>query len=449
VLFHNSFVTGEAMSFVKSQRVVIEGKTKVVTAVEGDDRFVIQVSKDKVTKNDDPDATITLEGKGAWSTTTTSRVFEVLRDAGLPVAYVEQTGANEFVAPNCRMIPLECIARRKGTGSYRKRNPHQPDGIVFHRLLTEYFLKTTRGVLRHVHGGESRVMPDNPANADNRPDDDPFIVNPQEGTWRLSHSKLPVWDPSARIVAEVSNSYVLPEGVTIPMLDELTRKVFLVLEGAWGTMGFRVVDFKIEYGVDHKGKLLVADVIDADSWRMKSPDGAEVSKQIFRDNRPASELAEKYALAARLSERLHIPKQAIVLWRGSKDDSVPDIPKIPGVEVVDLVCSAHKSPARTLLLLDDVLNKFPGGGAIIAVVGMSNGLGPLLSARTSWPVFGVPAKFGDRPHDVWSSLELPSNVPMLTVANPKNAVLAALNHLAMSNPAVYAARQFDIEELDK
>jgi hypothetical protein len=44
---------------------------------------------------------------------------------------------------------------------------------------------------------------------------------------------------------------------------------------------------------------------------------------------------------------------------------------------------------------------------------------------------------------------MPSQVPMLTVLSPKNAVLAGLNILAQTNPIAYMYRQHAIEELDK
>lgn len=430
--------------------VLMTGKTKAVYQVEGDPSLAILDSKDHVTKNDDPDQTITLEGKGGWSTATTCRVFELLRDAGLPVAYKEQLSATTFLAPACKMIPLECIARRRGVGSYRKRNPHIPDGQRFHSLVTELFLKTTRGSFRRFGTDETmEVMPPNAANKDNRPDDDPLILDAHATTWQLGHPKYPVYDSSARIKTAISPVYVLPEGITVAMLDGFTRKAFLVLERAWGMLGCSLVDYKIEFGIDSAGALLISDVIDADSWRLKNPAGEEMSKQIFRDNRPTSELAEKYQMAASLVGRFRIPKQAVVFWRGSDNDGLPKDLNMPaGVNTVDIVCSAHKSPGAALCRLEETLDQYPDGGVIIPLVGMSNGLGPILSARTSWPVLGVCVSAKDNPNDVWSNLRLPSNVPMATFLSVENAVLHALNILSATNPAAYMQRQFDIEKLD-
>jgi phosphoribosylaminoimidazole carboxylase/phosphoribosylaminoimidazole-succinocarboxamide synthase len=57
----------------------------------------------------------------------------------------------------------------------------------------------------------------------------------------------------------------------------------------------------------------------------------------------------------------------------------------------------------------------------------------------------VPASARDFPEDVWSSLRAPSNVPVMTVLEPANAVLAALQILAARNPRLYAHVRSEIE----
>jgi phosphoribosylaminoimidazole carboxylase/phosphoribosylaminoimidazole-succinocarboxamide synthase len=66
-----------------------------------------------------------------------------------------------------------------------------------------------------------------------------------------------------------------------------------------------------------------------------------------------------------------------------------------------------------------------------------------LAAHTSVPVITVPAGYRDFPEDVWSSLRAPSDVPVMTVLEPGNAVLAALQLLAARNPALYALTRLD------
>jgi phosphoribosylaminoimidazole carboxylase/phosphoribosylaminoimidazole-succinocarboxamide synthase len=201
-------------------------------------------------------------------------------------------------------------------------------------------------------------------------------------------------------------------------------------------------------GITPDGKLVVSDVIDADSWRLRDAGWQELSKQLFRDCVDIETVADKYALAAKLVQRFRIPKQAIVVWRGSKSDLIPEIPEVAGIEVVNVVMSGHKSPRLCMEKLEELLALYPEGGVILACVGRSNGLGPTLSARTTWPVIGIVMSHKNFPDDAWSNLRVPSQVPMATMLEPGNAVLAALNILSQKNPAAYAIRQLAVEALD-
>lgn len=228
----------------------------------------------------------------------------------------------------------------------------------------------------------------------------------------------------------------------------MLKQVALVLEGAFSQLGIRFIDFKIEFGITTTGKLVIADVIDNDSWRARDCNWNELSKQLFRDNASRKLIENKYALMAELVQSFKIPKQALIIWKGSEADTSPVIPKISGVTVREVILSGHKSPQKCLHKLESILAEYPEGGVILPVVGMSNGLGPTIAARTSWPVITIPATVKATPRDVWSSLNAPSQVPLMTVLSPKNAVLAALNILAQKNPAAYMVRQLAIEELD-
>jgi phosphoribosylaminoimidazole carboxylase / phosphoribosylaminoimidazole-succinocarboxamide synthase len=434
----------------KKGKIFAEGKTKRFYEVEGDDFHLIAESKDDITKNDNPDETRQMSSKAKLATITTCEVFELLKKAGIPVAYEKQLSEKEFLAVKSEMIPLEVIARRYAVGSYLKRYPNfaKKKGEAphrFHRLVFELFLKTTGGKFVGKDGISERDMPIDEETG--RPIDDPFILNPKDEEWVLRHPKVPEWDAKSNLNISIFRTFVLSQGITVEKIKEITRKIFLVLEGAWSQLNCRLIDFKIEFGIDKNGNLVVADVIDNDSWRLRDSNWDELSKQLFRDNADMENIADKYALVANLVKKFHIPKQALVLWRGSKDDKLPDVPLVAGVEKVEVVKSGHKEPENCLPILEEVLGKYPEGGAILALVGMSNGLGPILATRTSWPVISVPLTVKEKPHDVWSSLEMPSNVPNATILSPKNAVLATLNVLAQKNPVAYMHRQYAIEEL--
>jgi len=105
---------------------------------------------------------------------------------------------------------------------------------------------------------------------------------------------------------------------------------------------------------------------------------------------------------------------------------------LEGYEVaVDMrVASAHKTPeaiGRIAKEYNDSLEP----GAIIAVAGLSNGLGGALAANATLPVFNCPVfkDASDMALNINSSLMLPSMTPASTAIRPENASLAALRSL--------------------
>lgn len=437
----------------QKKKLLAEGKTKKIWGVLGCKDTVIIAYKDTITAFDDPKYTKKFATKAIYSTTTTCRVFELLRKAGIPIAYQEQISPTEFLAQKCDMISLEVIARRFAVGSFLKRHPDftpeekQPPRL-FHRLVTEFFLKTTKGQLLDPDGKVLLKGLD-----PKKKEEDPFILNPYDKNWQLFHSKKPAWDPQANLNRTIKASLVVHNKVQkrIKEMENILRKVFLVLEGAWNTLGLHFIDMKIEFGVSaNANDLLVADVIDNDSWRLQNMKWEELSKEAFRQGEELDEVERKYGVVTSLVEQFRIPKQVLVLWRGSPKDEFPKLMSLKdyGVDVVKVTLSGHKSPRMCLNKLDRILGDYPDGGVIVAKVGRSNGLGPILAARTSWPVIAIPATLENSPEDVWSSIRMPSSVPLATTWPEKNAILMALNILAIKNPLLYMWRQKQIEELD-
>ncbi len=442
----------------KKSRLLAEGKTKKIFEVVDQPNLIIGEYKNTITAYDDPTRTKSFASKARYSNLVNCQVFKLLKEAGIPVACRGKISETEFLAEKCLMIPLEIVARRNPVGSYTKRYPHlaRPAGEPphrFHRLVIEFFLKTTKGELVGQIDSEKRILIE--GLDPQKGEEDPLIINPFDDDWSLFHSKKSLWDQAANLNKKVEAAKVIGFNPKekIKTLENLMRDIFLVLEGAWNILGYHLIDLKIEVGLDVDGKIIVADVIDSDSWRLRDEKWEELSKEFFRQGGDLDEVEKKYGLVAHLVEQFRLPKQAVVLWRGSDKDLFPEINSKLAlikkfVDFKEITLSGHKSTQACLNKLEEILRDYPAGGVIITKVGMSNGLGPVLATHTSWPVIAIPAALKDFPDDIWSSLRLPSNTPMIVIAADNNAVDCALNILARSNPSVYMIRQKEVESLD-
>jgi len=388
--------------------VVIEGKTKVVRKFEAyGENCVLLKSKDRITAGDGARSN-DMEGKGALSNMTNAAIYEFLNASGIKTHFVKSVSDTEFVAQNCAMIPLEVVSRRLITGSYLKRNPGVKEGFRFPEPKLEYFFKDD-------------------ANHD------------------------PQWSREQILEADMSFA-----GLRIGRheIDEITtsaQAIFEILEKAWASRGVVLVDMKIEFGVNLKTKeILLADVIDNDSWRVWPAGDKRLmrDKQVYRNlkevtSEAIAEIKKNYAwVAEQVKMFCSKPTSRVVILMGSPSD-MEHCKKIKtkleqcGVPTEMRVTSAHKGTEETMR----ILHYYESHGiptVFIAVAGRSNGLGPVLSGNTCYPVINCPpikADWGSQ--DIWSSLRLPSGLGCTTVTDPDGAALAAAQIAAMSDHVVW------------
>jgi phosphoribosylaminoimidazole carboxylase/phosphoribosylaminoimidazole-succinocarboxamide synthase len=412
--------------------LVTEGKTKRIYQAAGGSDLVTVISKDDITAGDGAKHDV-IPDKGLLANATTCNVFRLLRACGLPVAFEEQDSASSFVAPKCSMLPYEVVVRREAHGSYLKRNPHLSKGLLFPQLVVEFYLKTKDKTWK----GKPLVS------------DDP-LMSYVEGA-----SQIKLFNPAKQLQGQepflvLSTSEVFgtdEEWKIFPEMRRIARHAFLVLEKAWQLEAGTLVDLKVEFGFDAKGRLLLADVIDNDSWRVIE-DGSYIDKQIYRDGGALDDVAEKYRRVADITNHFRLPRQRIILWRGSDKDKTDAFSEALG-DLRDLMavvtCSVHKEPVTAASTFHRMAQEVPDT-VVIAYIGRSNGAGPTLSAMSTIPVITVPASVKEFPDDLWSSLRAPSNVPVMTVIEPSNAVLAALQILSARNPRLYAHLRMEIEK---
>ena len=412
--------------------VVAEGKTKTIHRIAGSTDLVALVSKDDITAGDGAKHDV-IAGKGALANRTTCNVFRLLKACGLPVAFEEQDSTTSFVGPHCTMLPYEVVTRREAHGSYLKRHPELAKGQLFPKLIVEFYLKT-----------KGKTWKGKPLVAD-----DPLMI------YTDGDSRIPLFNPAKPLLGQepflvLSDAEVFDhkdEWKLFPEMRRIARQAFLALEKAWQLEGGTLVDLKVEFGLDSKGRLLLADVIDNDSWRVLE-NGAYLDKQVYRDGGALDTVVEKYRRVADITGHFGVPQQRIILWRGSESDKTEAFAQALGdlAELMSVVtCSVHKEPVAAAHTLHRMVQDVPDS-VMIAYIGRSNGAGPTLSAMSTIPVITVPASAKEFPEDVWSSLRAPSRVPVMTVLEPANAVLAALQILSGRNPRIYARVRGEIEE---
>ncbi|CAG2180497.1 unnamed protein product, partial [Oppiella nova] len=225
-----------------------------------------------------------------------------------------------------------------------------------------------------------------------------------------------------------------------------------------------------EFGViDGNGKkeIVVADVIDNDSWRLW-PEGDKklmLDKQVYRnldakdiDAKAIDVVRANFEVVAQRTQDLFSrvirrplpaatpasPEVALVLGsagdRAHADAIAGALREKWGINDVQIVVSsAHRTTARTLDVLAR-LQQWPTLRAIVAIAGLSNGLGPVLGGNACVPVINSPpaTSLDALSLDIWSSLRMPSGIACSTVVGAENAALAAALVVATHAPWVWS-----------
>lgn len=264
---------------------MIEGKTKIIRPISEGSEFALVTTKDDITAGDGAKHDL-MVGKAELATRTTCNVFEYLSVHQVPLAYVGRCGPTTFQTRLCQMIPVEVVVRGVAKGSYIKRNPEVLDGHRFDEPVVEFFYKTTG---RHI--GDLEL-----------PCDDPLmIIDGERRRFDLYLPNKPVQDGYIRPLP-ISREEFNDLASRLHHCRRLAKTVFLLLEAAWFRQQGTLHDFKLEFGVLPSGLIVVADVIDCDSWRVVR-NGIQLSKQGYRDGDDLNKVMEVYRLAADLTDR--------------------------------------------------------------------------------------------------------------------------------------------------
>ncbi len=208
-----------------------EGKAKKVHETEDPNLVVVSYKDDATAFDGQKKGSIT--GKGVVNNRMSNMMMQLLEKEGIPTHYVEELSERETVVKKVEIVPLEVIIRNVSAGSFAKRYGVE-EGIVFDEPTLEFSLKN----------------------------DD-------------------LGDPLINARHALALKLATPE--EIEKIEEYTFKLNEVLKEAFKKLNLRLVDFKVEYGRDKDGNIVLADEISPDTCRLWDLDtGEKLDKDRFR-----------------------------------------------------------------------------------------------------------------------------------------------------------------------
>ncbi len=217
---------------MKKKSLLYEGKAKRIWTTDDDDLLIAEF-KDALTAFD-AQKTSSETGKGALNCKISANLFKLLEENGIKTHFVECISENEMVIKKAQMIMIEVVVRNIATGSLTKRLGIA-DGTVLPFALVEFYYKNDA-----LH--------------------DPLIN-----------------DEHALLLELVEHESELEE------LKRLGRQINVILKSFFDKANLNLVDFKVEFGKDSKGNIILADEISPDSCRFwDKTSGEKLDKDLFR-----------------------------------------------------------------------------------------------------------------------------------------------------------------------
>ncbi|MEW9110989.1 MAG: phosphoribosylaminoimidazolesuccinocarboxamide synthase [Cytobacillus gottheilii] len=231
--------------------LLYEGKAKKIYSTEEKEIVWIEYKDSATAYNGEKKASIA--GKGRLNNEITSLLFLKLQELGIGSHFVKRISPTEQLVKRVDIIPLETVVRNYSAGSFSKRLGME-EGLLLSRPIVEFYYKD---------------------------DDlgDPILT-----------------EDHIEILALAS----------VEEVEELKVKavqVNKVLSQFFKELGIVLIDFKLEFGKDANGDIILADEISPDTCRLWDEKTKEkLDKDVFR--RDLGDLTEAYeTILARLGGR--------------------------------------------------------------------------------------------------------------------------------------------------
>ncbi len=213
-------------------QLLYEGKAKKIWETD-DPSLLISEFKDSLTAFNGEKKS-SEAGKGALNNAISTELFRYLNAKGIPTHFVDTLDANHMLHKRADVIQIEVIVRNIATGSL-SRNLGIKDGTVLPFTLVEFDYK-----------------------------------NDELGDPKLN-------DQHCLILGLVNDESELE------YLRYMARRINTLLSALYAELGIKLVDFKLEFGRDGDGTLLLIDELSPDNFRLWDADTNEkLDKDRFR-----------------------------------------------------------------------------------------------------------------------------------------------------------------------
>ncbi|UTR08815.1 phosphoribosylaminoimidazolesuccinocarboxamide synthase [Evansella sp. LMS18] len=208
-----------------------EGKAKRIYATEHPEQFWVEYKDDATAFNGEKKDV--LQGKGRLNNEISSLIFTLLKQDGIDSHFIKRISENEQLVKKVEIVPLEVVVRNIAAGSLVKRLGLERGTIFPEPVLEFYYKDDSLG--------------------------DPLINN--------EHIRV------MELAAEEE----------LETMKQIALKVNEKLKVIFSAIGTSLVDFKLEFGRDAEGRILLADEISPDTCRLWDEEtGESLDKDLFR-----------------------------------------------------------------------------------------------------------------------------------------------------------------------
>ena len=193
-----------------------EGKAKVIYATDHADQYMVHFKDDATAFNGLKKDMI--ERKGEFNLAISVILFRHLEKNGVPTHFLEVLGERTMLVRRLKMIPVEVVVRNWAAGSLAKRLGLE-EGTPLKRTVVEFYLK-----------------------------------NDELGDPMLNQDHI--------------LALGLADEATIAKMDNLARRINELLLARFEEADIQLIDFKLEFGLDDQGNVIVGDEISPDTCRL-------------------------------------------------------------------------------------------------------------------------------------------------------------------------------------